>query len=322
MKYAWKPIAIAAFVAAGLVAGSPVYADYPTKTIKIIVPWGPGGTTDLSCRKLASIAEKALGQSIVVENKPGATGSNGTTEVVRSKPDGYTILSVTAAPIMIVPNTRDVAYDPLKDLKPIMNYSGSFHGIVVPAESQWKTFEELVNFGKEKKKQGLATYATAGTYDGSHFSMIFVEQQSGAKFTLVPFIGGATARAAVMGRHVSFAVVAGWADHVKAGDLRLLGVVDGMRDPNFSYAPTLREMGYDWEYSSIMGFMAPAGVPDDIVAKLEKTFLDGAATKEFQDFMKSINMPMRVMNTKEFGKLLNSSIPFYGEMAKKLGLKK
>jgi tripartite-type tricarboxylate transporter receptor subunit TctC len=294
-------------------------AEYPTKPIKIIIPWGPGGTTDLSCRKLSLIAEKALGQPLVVTNKPGATGTNGTNEVVHSKPDGYTIACVTAAPIMIVPNIRNIKYDPIKDLRSIMNYSGSYHGVVVPHEAQWKSFEELIEFGK--KKPGLATYATAGTYDGSHFSMIYVEDKSGAKFTHVPFIGGATARAAVMGRHVSFAVVAGWADHVKNGDLRLLAVVDGNRDPNFSYAPTLREGGYDWEYSSIMGFMAPTKTPDEVVSKLEKTFLEASATKEFQDFMKSINMPMRVLNAKEFGQLINSTVPFYGEMAKKLGIK-
>lgn len=320
MKYLCKFVVIGAMITIGMMAwAASTAADFPTKPIKIIVPWGPGGTTDLSCRKLASISEKALGQSIIVENRPGATGTNGITEVVNSKPDGYTIASVTAAPIMIVPNIRKIKYDPLKDLRPIMNYSGSYHGVVVPKEAPWKSFQELVEFGK--KNPGLATYSTAGTYDGSHFSIIYVEDKSGAKFTNVPFVGGATARAAVMGRHVSFAVAAGWADHVKSGDLRLLAILDGTRDPNFSYAPTLRDIGYDWEYSSIMGFMAPAKTPNEVVAKLEKTFLDAAETKEFLDFMKSINMPMRIMNAQEFGRLINSTVPFYGEMAKKLGIR-
>jgi tripartite-type tricarboxylate transporter receptor subunit TctC len=308
-----------ALTASVATAGSVLAQDFPTKPIRIVVPWAPGGTTDLSCRKLAQIAEGILGQPIVVENRPGATGTNGIDDVVRSPADGYMLASVTAAPIMIVPVTRDIGYDPLTDLVPIMNYSGSFHGIVVPAESPWQSFEELVAFGKDN--QGVATYATSGTYDGSHFSVLYVEDQSGAKFTNVPFTGGATAIAAVLGRHVSFGVLAGWADHVRNGDLRLLGVVDGFRDPTFPDAPTLREMGYDWEYSSIMGLMAPAGTPEDVVQKLETAFIEAAETAEFKGFLASINLPERYMDRAEMGAMLQRSLPFYAEMVEQLGIK-
>lgn len=308
-------LALAAMAAS---LGATSAQDFPQKPIHIIVPWAPGGTTDLSARKLSEIAEGILGQPVVVENRPGGTGTNGIDGVVNSTPDGYTLASVTAAPIMIVPVTRKVAYDPLTDLVPIMNYSGSFHAIVVPSEAPYQTLDDLVAFGKENP--GVSTFATSGVHDGAHFSVLYVEDKSGAKFTNVPFNGGATAIAAVLGRHVSFGALAGWADYVRSGQLRALAVMDGFRDPNFPDVPTLRELGYDWEYSSIMGLMAPKGTPDEVVGTLEAAFIQAAETEEFKEFLAGINLPERMMDRAEFSAMLNRSLPFYRKMATELGI--
>lgn len=315
-----RALTVASFALAVAAAplGGAFAQDFPQKPIHVIVPWAPGGTTDLSVRKLAEVAEGILGQPVVVENRPGGTGSNGTDAVVNSAKDGYTLASVTAAPIMIVPVTRKVAYDPLTDLVPIMNYSGSFHAIVVPADSPYQSLEDLVAFGKESP--GVATFATSGVHDGSHFSVLYVEDESGAKFTNVPFNGGATAIAAVLGKHVSFGALAGWADYVRSGQLRALAVLDGFRDPTFPDVPTLRELGYDWEYSSIMGLMAPEGTPEAVVGTLETAFVEAADTQEFKDFLASINLPERYMDRAEFTDMLQRSLPFYREMATELGI--
>jgi tripartite-type tricarboxylate transporter receptor subunit TctC len=302
------------------IAGTPVWAEYPEKPIKILIPWAAGGTTDIGVRKLGSIVEKPLGQPIIVENRTGGSGTIALSACAHAKPDGYTLVAPTSSPVFITPHLRKVPYNPIEDLVAVMNYSGPHHGVSVPVGSEWQKFEDLIKFGKEKPNQ--ATFATAGTFAGAHISFLYLEKLTGAKFSHVPFKGGGPATAAVLGRHVSFAVIPNYADHVRAGKLRVLAVLDGTRDPDFPDVPTLRDLGYDWEFASIVGFMAPAGTPEPILSKLEKVFTQAADSAEFRDFMKKANLPVRLMSRKEFGAVLKTNYVGYRKAIEELGLAK
>ncbi len=308
----------AALGVALLAQGQPA-AAFPDKPIRVIVPWGAGGTSDLSMRKIAEIAARGLGQPVVVENKPGASGVVGMAEMAKATPDGHTIALATGATVFIAPNLRQVPFDPVKDLTPIINYSGSYHGIVVPAASPWKTLADLL--ADAKAKPGVLTFATAGTFDGGHFAMLVLSRMQDLKFVHVPFQGSATAMTAMLGQHVSFGVISGFTEQVRAGQLRLLALLDGDRMEEFPDVPTLREAGIDWEYPSIMGVVGPAGLAPAARARLEKALGEAAATEEFRAYMRTIQMPMRMMDGKAFEAMLGRELQRYRKAAVDYGIR-
>ncbi|MBN1956725.1 MAG: tripartite tricarboxylate transporter substrate binding protein [Desulfuromonadales bacterium] len=295
-------------------------AAYPERPIKILIPYGAGGTTDIGVRMLASIVEKDLGQPIVVENKPGGSGTIALAAGAKAAADGYTLTAVTSSPMFITPHLRNVSYNPIEDFTAIMNYSGPYHGITVPASSDWKSFEDMVKYGKANPNKG--TYGTAGTFGGAHISMLYVEKLTGSTFTHLPFKGSAAATAAILGGHVNFGIVPQYADHVEAGNVRVLAVLDGTRDPDFPNVPTLRDLGYDWEFASVVGLVAPAGTDSSIISKLEKAFIAAANTAEFKEFMKKANLPIRIMNSEEFSGVLKKNYLGYQGAIKELNLTK
>lgn len=299
-------------------SSSAMAEDYPSQPIKVLIPFAAGGTTDVSFRKLGSIVEKILKQPIVVENKPGGSGTIAIGTVARAKPDGYTLGAITSSPAFITPGLRDVGYDPAKDLTPILNYSGPHHGVVVSAASKWKTMADLI--ADAKANPGTITYGTAGTFGGAHVSFLYLERLTGAKFTHVPFKGQSPAIAALLGGHVSMALVPAYADYVKAGKVRVLADMDVSRDPDIPDVPTWNELGYDWEFPSVVGVVGPAKLPEAIRAKLESAFLQGAATAEFKEFMAKVHQPIRPMDGATFGKLISKNASAYKKAITELGL--
>ena len=301
-----------------LLTTSVVSAAYPERPVKILIPYGAGGTTDIGVRMLASIVEKELGQPMVVENKPGGSGTIALSAGAKARPDGYTLTAITSSPFFITPHLRRVSYNPVEDFVAIMNYSGPYHGITVPASSEWQTFDDLIKYGKANPHVG--TYGTAGTFGGAHISMLYVEKLTGATFTHLPFKGSSAATAGILGEHVKFGIVPKYADHVKAGNFRVLAVLDGTKDPDFPDVPTLRDLGYDWEFASVVGLVAPKGTPDTIVKTLEKAFIDAANTDEFKQFMAKANLPIRIMNSSDFSAALKKNYTGYKAAIKELNL--
>ncbi|WP_269367522.1 Bug family tripartite tricarboxylate transporter substrate binding protein [Sulfitobacter sp. G21635-S1] len=289
-------------------------SDYPNRPITLVVPYGAGGTTDISARQLAAMAEKVLGQPIVVENQPGASGTNAMRAVAAADPDGYTVIATTSSPSFVTPALRDVGYDTLTDFIPILNYSGPFHGVVVPADSPYATLDALI----DGAKSGVVTYGTAGAMGGAHLAFASVAKDTGAKLQHVPFDGASKATAAVLGSHVDAALVPAYRDLVLDGQLRLLGVLDGTNDPDFPDAPTLKEAGLAAEFPSVVGIMAPDGTDPAIIAKLEAVFSQVASTDEFKTFMTDLSQPVRIMSGAELGKTIEENLNAYREIAKDL----
>jgi tripartite-type tricarboxylate transporter receptor subunit TctC len=289
-RRAWGKVAAVLLVIAGaLAAAAPAArAEYPERPITMIVPWAPGGSTDLTGRALAQAAEKILGQPIVIVNKPGAATMLGMTELAGAKPDGYTVGTLSSTTYMHPLRGRQVSYDSLKSFTYISYYGDNLIGIAVLADSKWKTLKDLVADGKANPAR--LKYGNAGVGTTQHLTTEKIQLDSGAKFTFVPQKGSAEAVAALLGGHLDFITeVSVWAPHVEAGKVRLLAVTTPKRAEGFPEVPTVFELGFE-SLRSVQAIIGPAGIPEPIRAKLEDAFRKGMADPGFVAVMKKLHM--------------------------------
>jgi len=258
--------AFGAVIAAALPA---LAQSFPTRPITLICPWPPGGSTDLHLRKLGEIAGRQLGQPIVIENRPGGSGMNGPAGMARTaQPDGYTI-SQLAISAYRVPHMQKVDWDPLKDFSYIIGVAGYTFGIVVKADSPFKSFRDIIDYAKANP--GKLSYATPGTGTSLHLAMSEIEAKAGVQFLHVPFKGYADGASALMGGHVMIqADSTGWARFVDAGSQRLLATLGDKRTR--WNAPTVAELGVDTVSNSPYGLVAPKGLPAPIAKVLHDSF--------------------------------------------------
>lgn len=246
---------------------------YPTKPITLVCQFAAGGSTDLLARALASGASKLLGQPVVVENKVGASGTIGTDAVLKSKPDGYTLLTTSTGNFTSTPLVQKVPYDPNKDVRHIINIATHQIILVVNGDSPWKTLEEFVAYVKQNP--GKVKYGQNSPGGTTHMAMESFRKAAGLDMKMIPFGGGASeVVAALLGKHVDVAVMhpqeAG--EHAVNGSLRPLTVFSEKRITTMPEVPTAKEKGFNVVMGVTKGISGPAGLPDDIVAKLHDTF--------------------------------------------------
>ena len=288
-------------VLAACITASAVHAqDYPARPVTLIVPWPAGGSTDLAMRALATSTEKYLGQSIVIENRPGAAGTLGATAMVTAKPDGYTI---TQIPITVFrnPHMTKVGYDPLTDLTYLIGISGYTFGVVVRADAPWKTWEELVAFAKANP--GKVTYGTPGANTSLHVTMEDIAQRYGIQWTHVPFKGNADNMQALLGGHIDASADAtGWAPHVEAGKMRLLVTWGGQRTRRWSNVPTLKDLGYDIVSTSPYGIAGPKGMDPKIARAIHDAFRKGMEDTTHMQAMEKFDQDLIYMSADDYAK--------------------
>jgi tripartite-type tricarboxylate transporter receptor subunit TctC len=266
-----QAFAIATIAAAALlaIAGGAFAQGYPARTITLICPWPAGGGTDLHLRKISEIASKGLGQTIIVENRPGGSGMNGPANMAKTaRPDGYTIsqLAITA---FRVPHMQKVDWDPLADFSYIIGVSGYTFGIVVKADSPLQSFQDLIAYAKANP--GKLSYGTPGTGTSLHLAMEEIGAKANVQFLHVPFKGQADSAQALMGGHIMAQVDStGWGRQVDAGTFRLLATL-GDRRTRWN-APTVKEIGIDTVSNSPYGFVGPKGMPPEVVKRLHDAF--------------------------------------------------
>ena len=260
----------ARLLAACALASTAAFAAYPDKTVTIVVPFPPGGSTDVIARTLASKLQEKLGQTFIVDNKAGATGTIGATFVKRAPPDGYTLLVSSLGPYVIAPHLlKSVPYDAMKDFDYLTVAVQAPNVLVVPAASPFKSVADLL--AESKKNPGKLTFASSGNGSSDHLTVELFWQRTGTTGVHVPYKGGAPAVTDLLGGVVtaSFQNINAVVQHIASGKLRALAVTGDKRSALLPKVPTLAESGvkgadvYSWQ-----GVAAPRGLPADVKAKL------------------------------------------------------
>lgn len=290
---------------------------FPSKPIELIIPFTPGGATDLTSRALAKAVEAKLGQPIAVVNKPAAGGVNAMLEIARGKPDGYTLINFTAIQAAITPHMRTVPYDPAKDFTPIMNYGAFNTFIAVRSDSPYKKLSDILGFAKANPRVLTVGISVIGA--SSHLGMARLANDSGAQVTFVPFGGGAPAITALLGRHVTTAVTSGEVlPHVQSGDLRLLATLMAARAPETPDVPTVRELGFAWDLNSWLGIAGPPNMPAELVKQLQDAFIAAMDDPAFKKSMTDLAMLTKATDAAGARAALENDLKSYGELMQAL----
>lgn len=294
--------------------------NFPTKPVTLIVPWPAGGTTDIALRALAEASQKHLGQPIVVENKPGASGLLGPSEMAaNAKPDGYTV-SQLSLPVFRLPFMTKTTYDPAKDFTFIIHLTGNTFGIVTKADARFKSFEDLLTYAKANP--GKVKYGSPGTGTTQHITMEQIAKQRGIKWIHVPFKGSAETNAAVMGGHVD--VVAdstGWAGLVNSGELRLLVTWGVERSKSWPTVPTLRESGVNLISNSPFGIGGPKGIDPKVVKILHDAFKKGMEDPAYAAVLAKFDQEPYYMDSAAYTDFALKLIEEQKQLVDELGLK-
>jgi len=316
-------IALAALAAACAAAPLAVMAqDYPNKPITYIVPFTPGGTTDVIGRTIAQGLSTSLKQPVVVDNKPGQAGGIGASQVAKAKPDGYTLLGGTISTHAINAGLyKDLPYDPVKDFEPVTLVGFIPNALYVDANLPIKNVQELIAFLKANDKK--RTFASSGSGTSTHLAGELFADIIGVKLEHIPYKGTPQAMQDVAGGNVTFMfdqLTAGL-PLVKAGKLRLLAVTTAKRSPLSPDTPTMAEAGIkDFEMSSWQAVYAPKGTPKPIVDKLNAEIVKVLKAPDTRQKMQdTMGIEVVASSPEELTKLMQAEIPRWTALIKKSG---
>jgi len=304
-------------------AGAAFAQSYPTKPVKIIVAFTPGSATDIVARLVADSFTKSMGQTFLVENKPGAGGIIGTEAAKNAPPDGYTLTACPSGPFGINPGIYSkLPYDPIKDFEPISNLVLTPQVIVVGAQTPYKTLRDLVD--DAKKRPGEIAFGSLGTGSTSHLTMEAFQKDAGIKLNHIPFKGGAEAQTQIMGGAfpVMSDTISGVQAQVKAGKLRPLGVAIPQRSPYLPDTPTIAEQGYrGFESVGWIGLCAPAKTPGAILDKLNAEVLKMLGSPEAKAKIEQLGATPVGDSREHFAAWIKSEIAKWSKVAKDSGAK-
>jgi len=297
-------------------------SDYPARNITMVVPFPPGGVADITGRPLAEAMTRILKQNVIVENKSGAGGGLGMQYVARAKPDGYTILMALSS-ISIIPEAdkvlgRDPMYQ-LSQLVPIARFTADPTVLAVRADSPYKSVADLV--AAAKKSPGTIPYGSSGNYGTMHVPMEMLDEVAGVKMLHVPFTGAGPAIVALLGGQVQ-ALATGPStvtSHVKAGKIRVLATWGDSRHPAFPDVPTLRELGYDAQFSQWTGLFVPAGTPEPVVAKLREASKAAVDDPAFRAVMAKVETPIQYLDQPQFRTFWDADAKKLAGVVQKIG---
>jgi tripartite-type tricarboxylate transporter receptor subunit TctC len=278
---------LAALVALAPVA-TPGQEKFPSKPITVLVPWSPGGSTDLTMRALAEPAAKTLGQPVVVINKTGGGGFVANGELAKAAPDGYTYVVNASSTIVLAPHLRKPAWDPLK-FTPVLSYGVYPFMLAVKDDSPFKNFKDLVEH--IRSNPGKVKFSTSGPDAMENLAMFMLQDQARLNFQLVPFEGGAPAVTAALGGHVDGFIGVGEAiPHVRGGKMRALVTFLGSRMAGFPDVPTLKEQGYDIVVESRLTVSGPPGVPESAVKTVHDALRKAMEDENFKKVAKTFEV--------------------------------
>jgi len=294
--------------------------SYPTRPIRIVVPFGPGGFTDVAARILQKELAPAIGQPIVIENKPGAGSTIGTAEVSKAQPDGYTLVMISTAHVISPHLYKSMPYDPIKDFTPVMKLAEGPYVLVVHPSLGVNSVRELIALAKSKPN--TVDYASSGNGSAQHLVGALFVTMAGAPLSHVPYKGSSQAMNDVLGGivKVSFVGVPNALPNLNSGKIKALAVSTRKRYDDLPDVPTLDEAGVKGYDATIwLGLLAPPGTPRDIVDKLNTSITKILSTAEAKKLMASAGVDVATSSPEDFHKLMQSELDRWGKVVKETG---
>lgn len=293
--------------------------DYPNRAIKVVVPYQPGGSTDIVVRKLAELAESELGQAVVIENKAGAGATMGAHEIKGAKPDGYT-LAIIPSPVFRMPHMQKTGYDPLKDFTYISMLSGYTLGVAVMADSPYKTWNDLVE--ATRADPGAINYGTASVGSASNVMMEQTASHFDMEWTHIPYKGETEVLHNMIGGLLDvYAGSSTVAPFVDSGQMRMLVTWGKERSALYPDTPTLYEIepGLDPVYSPF-GIAGPAGMDPEVVQRLESAFKGILESDSFKEMLVQYGQEPVFMDSEAYTEYAAKQYEIEKEVVKQLGL--
>ena len=297
------------------------FAQYPTKPIKMVVPFPPGGTTDIMARAVAADLQKSLGQPVIVDNKAGAGGNIGSDYVAKSAPDGYTLLMGTVGTHAInVSLYPKMPYDAVKDFAPVSLVAGVPNVLVAAPNYPVNSVKDLIDAAK--KSPNMVTFASSGNGTSIHLSGELFKQLAGVQMTHVPYKGSSSALPDVMSGQVNvmFDNAPSVMPQIKGGKLKAIAVTSSKRSPALPNVPTIAESGLPgFEATSWFGVLAPAGTPKEIVDKLSHAIAKALQTPEMKDRLAAQGAEAVGNTSEQFAAHIKAEIDKWAKVVKASG---
>lgn len=320
MKALLKKATVALAVAAGL-AGQVMAEEYPERSIQVIVPYAPGGQGDITARLIAEHLAPALGQPVVVENRPGANGSIGSAFVARSEPDGYTLEVVVQSHVLGKALMPNLTYDPATSFEPVSLMARTPVGLVVPATLPVNSLAEFVEYVKQRP--GELGFASAGIGSNVHIFSEWFLDIAGLEMVHAPYAGSAAAHPDLISgvATMAFDTLPSISGLVREGRLKLLAVGGGERSTEFPDVPTVAESGYgDYNASSWSAMLAPAGTPKPIVDRLNAEVVKILAMPEVKDRVAKLGATVVASSPEEAKKTIADEGENFAALIQRLGI--
>lgn len=317
----WKCLFI---LAAALFAHAmPSYAQssYPNKPIKLFVGFPPGGGVDFTARLIAPHLAEALGQQVVIENKPGAAGVIALNELTRAAPDGYTLAIANIGPMVLAPNMMaKKPYDPLKDFTPIGQIVSTYFLAVVPRDLPVDSLKSFIQWAK--KNPDKANFASGGNGSITHLNGELLNTVSGIKLTHIPYKGSAPAVVDLVSgqTHILIDITNILVPQVQSGALKAIAITSPNRDKDLPNVPTMRESGFaELETSGWQGLVGPAGMPKDVVQKLQGALKKVLSNPDVRERLEKSGTPITERSSAEFANFIKSENDRWASVIKASG---
>ena len=316
-------IAAALFAFAQLHSGVAMAQAWPTKPIKLMVPFPPGGSTDIVARIVAQKLSERLGQPMVIENRGGAGGTLGTSATAKSAPDGYSLAVASTSTHVVAPGVYPkLDYDPVKDFAPIGLMAVSPYLLVVNPALPAKSLKELVALAKDRP--GKLNYASAGVGSTTHLAMEMLKSVTGTYMLHIPYNGNGPAGTAVVGGQVEvlFGSLPALLPHAKSGRVRPLVVGTPKRSPSLPDVPTVSESGYPgFDASLWLALVAPAGTPQPIIDRVNKELVALIASPDTREALDKAGAEPLTGTPADLAAMIRDGIPKYAKVIKSSGIK-
>ena len=295
-------------------------AQYPNKPIHLIVPFGPGGFTDVAARILQKELQPVLGQPIVVENKAGAGSTIGTDFVAKSPPDGYTLVMISTTHVISPSLYKSMPYDPIRDFAPVMRLAEGPYVLVVNAKTPYRTVQDLI--AAAKAKPGAIDFASSGNGSSQHLVGALFMNMSGAKLNHIPYKGSNQAMQDVLAGvvPVSFVGMPNALPNIASGKIRALAVTTKIRHPDLPNVPTMDEAGVKgYEATIWLALLAPKGTPTDVVSTLNEAVRKVLAKPDAKKLLRSAGVDVAPSTPEELERLMQSELERWAKVVKETG---